>query len=317
MMPLRFGRERQQADQDARGGQEIVELRRPGEAAHAGHVPGRAAPAQRPETRTAPRPAPPARPARPGPSRRPGSRCARAACGNDQLALLASRPRRRRVRGNAGSAAWQTNSAICTAMPPSSMRTTQRLAAASFSLSSASTPAPMLKMPLSRGCSSRNCCGGAHTTAWSACGAPGRHSSTVGIAAAPRAALPATGAGFGVGAAEVKFAWGIDFESASPTSAVPPPRPPGRPARTAARPPCRRPAPRSCAPSSSPPSPPAPGPCVTLSPALTANDITLPGIGAVRRPASACASPAWASRSIARICVAPRALNTWSVSPSA
>jgi hypothetical protein len=48
----------------------------------------------------------------------------------------------------------------------------------------------------------------------------------------------------------------------------------------------------------------------TLSPALTANDNTLPGIGAVKRPVSAWWSPAWASRSIARMRVAPRGVNT-------
>ncbi len=58
-------------------------------------------------------------------------------------------------------------------------------------------------------------------------------------------------------------------------------------------------------------------PLLTWSPALTAKDSTLPGMGAVSRPTSACASPAWANRSMARICVAPRALNTWSFSPSA
>ena len=56
-------------------------------------------------------------------------------------------------------------------------------------------------------------------------------------------------------------------------------------------------------------------PLLTLSPALTANDTTLPGIGAVRRPPSTWLSPAWASASIAMICVAPCAVNTWATSP--
>ena len=42
-------------------------------------------------------------------------------------------------------------------------------------------------------------------------------------------------------------------------------------------------------------------PLLTLSPALTANDTTLPGMGAVKRPPSACATPACASKSIAMI----------------
>ncbi len=51
-------------------------------------------------------------------------------------------------------------------------------------------------------------------------------------------------------------------------------------------------------------------PLLTWSPALTANDTTLPGMGAVSLPVSAAASPAWASRSIFMICVAPRSLKT-------
>ena len=81
--------------------------------------------------------------------------------------------------------AWQTNSAICADMPASSSRTTSA-PGGRRSFMSASTPAPMLKMPLSPGCSSRNCCGGAQTTAWSACGAPGRHSATSAPGSAAR-----------------------------------------------------------------------------------------------------------------------------------
>ena len=51
-------------------------------------------------------------------------------------------------------------------------------------------------------------------------------------------------------------------------------------------------------------------PLLTLSPAWTANDTTLPGMGAVRRPPSAGPRRHGPARR-AGICVAPAALNTW------
>ena len=56
-------------------------------------------------------------------------------------------------------------------------------------------------------------------------------------------------------------------------------------------------------------------PRVTASPTCTAKDTTLPGMGALRRPPSACASPAWASVSTPRIWVAPQRVKTCASSP--
>ena len=101
-----------------------------------------------------------------------------------------------------------------------------------------------------------------------------------------------------------------------PGAAVRRPRSPGRPPRRAARRRCRRAARGSCAPSSSPPSPPAAGRACTLSPALARKAITLPGIGAVRRPPSAGAvagmRDAGRSRAISAL---PSGANTATCSP--
>src|SRR5574344_1695749 len=56
-------------------------------------------------------------------------------------------------------------------------------------------------------------------------------------------------------------------------------------------------------------------PLVTLSPTCTANETTLPGMGAVRRPPSLAASPEWASTSSTLMAVWPGGVNTSSRSP--
>ena len=174
-----LGRQRQQADQHARCTQESVELLLAREAAHARHGLGRAAPAQhrKLEMRHGLR-HPLAQHAQAHDADREVRALARLAVGPG--ALPRHRPRRRPVRGNAGSAHGRRTRPSA---PPCRRRrcAPPRGSRGSFSFISASTPAPMLKMPLRRGCSSRNCCGGAQTTAWSACGAPGVHSSHGGL----------------------------------------------------------------------------------------------------------------------------------------
>jgi hypothetical protein len=56
-------------------------------------------------------------------------------------------------------------------------------------------------------------------------------------------------------------------------------------------------------------------PLVTLSPALTANDTTLPGMGAVRRPPFGMTFAGMGQQVNCRICVAPCGVNTCTVSP--
>ena len=177
-MSCGFGRQRQQAHQHARcTPRKSSNCSWPGEALHARHASWACGSSPAPGIRSGPRPAPPVRPARPGPSRprdspprlaRPAVGPARRAATSCLVGIEFAEMPDQRMADELGH--LHRHAAV--------VERTTLAAARQLQLQQRIDTGADVEDALEPGCSSRNCCGGAQTTAWSACGAPGAHPRT-------------------------------------------------------------------------------------------------------------------------------------------